>query len=391
MPAMQVSGRSIDVGPLHAIFSGGGTGGHLFPALAIADEVRRLEPGAQVLFVGTSDKIEARVVPAKGYAFRSIWISGFRRGFYASNLLFPIRTVVGLMQAISIIKRFKPDVVVGTGGYVSGPVLRAAVMLKIPTLIQEQNSYPGVTTRLLAGKVDEVHLTFERSRKYITRTENVYITGNPTRSDLDNVDLDDACRYFGFEPADRNKTILVVGGSLGARSLNLAIGNHLELLIRHGLRVIWQTGADEFEKTKQLCAQYPAGRIWVGAFIDRMEYAYRVSDLVVCRAGATTIAELTRLGKPAILVPYPHAAANHQVENARSLAGSGAAEVVFDHESLAVLGERIVAALDDTRLNEMSVHSKKLGKPEAAVRIAERIIELARRSRSAPDAALQKG
>ncbi len=244
MPAMQMSGRFTDVEPLHAIFSGGGTGGHLFPALAIADEVKRLEPAAEVLFVGTSDKIEARVVPQKGYAFRSIWISGFRRGFYASNILFPVKAVAGLMQAISIIKRFKPDVVVGTGGYVSGPVLRAAVMLKVPTLIQEQNSYPGITTRLLARKVDEVHLTFERSKKYIDRTENVFVTGNPTRSDLDDVNIDDACRYFGFGPSDRNKTILVVGGSLGARSLNLAIEKHLETLMQHGLRIIWQTGPD---------------------------------------------------------------------------------------------------------------------------------------------------
>jgi UDP-N-acetylglucosamine--N-acetylmuramyl-(pentapeptide) pyrophosphoryl-undecaprenol N-acetylglucosamine transferase len=386
-----MSERFTDVGPLKAMFSGGGTGGHLFPALAIADEVRRLEPAADILFVGTSDKIEARVVPQKGYAFRSIWIRGFRRGFYAGNLLFPVRTVVGLMQAISIIKRFKPDVVVGTGGYVSGPVLRAAVMLNVPTLIQEQNSYPGVTTRLLSRKVDEVHLTFERSRKYIDRTENVFITGNPTRSDLEGVNLEEAGRYFGFDASDKNKTILVVGGSLGARSLNLAIEKHLGMLMQHGLRIIWQTGPDEIENARRLCGHYPAGRIWAGAFIDRMDYAYRVSDLAVCRAGATTIAELTRLGKPALLVPYPHAAANHQVENARSLAGSGAAEVVFDHESLAVLGERILAALDDTRLSEMSSRSRKLGKPEAALRIAERVIRLARGGRPGGDAAVPQG
>ncbi|HEY6193229.1 MAG TPA: undecaprenyldiphospho-muramoylpentapeptide beta-N-acetylglucosaminyltransferase [Bacteroidota bacterium] len=386
-----MSGRSTDVEPLHAIFSGGGTGGHLFPALAIADEVKRLEPAAEIMFIGTRDRIEARVVPQKGYAFRSIWISGFRRGFYAGNILFPIKAVAGLMQAISIIKRFKPDVVVGTGGYVSGPVLRAAVMLKVPTLIQEQNSYPGVTTRLLSRKVDEVHLTFESSKKYFDRTEDVFVTGNPTRSDLDGVNPDEACRYFSFDPSDRNKTILVVGGSLGARSLNLAMETHLEMLMRHGLRIVWQTGPDDIEKAKRLAGQYAAGRIWTGAFIDRMEYAYRVSDLVVCRAGATTIAELTRLGKPALLVPYPHAAANHQVENARSLAGSGAAEVVFDHESLAVLGERIIAALDEHRLNEMSVRSRKLGKPDAALRIAEHVIRLARSGHPAPDAASPKG
>ena len=374
------------MGPLRAIFSGGGTGGHLFPALAIADEFKNLEPDAEVLFVGTSDRIEARVVPQKGYAFRSIWISGFRRGLYAGNLLFPVKAVVGLMQAAAIIRKFKPDVVVGTGGYVSGPVLRAAVMLKVPTLIQEQNSYPGVTTRLLARKVDEVHLTFESSRKYIDRTQGVFITGNPTRSDLDAVDLADACRYFGFDPSDRKKTLLVVGGSLGARSINLAIEKSLDLLIRHGVRIVWQTGEADAARVKRICESAAPGRVWAGAFIDRMEYAYRVSDLVVCRAGATTIAELTRLGKPALLVPYPHAAANHQVENARSLAESGAAEIVPDHEALEWLGAKIVGALDDVRLSEMSVRSRKLGKPEAAVRIAERAIALARHKRPAAPA-----
>lgn len=381
MPVTQTSGRSTDVESLRAIFSGGGTGGHLFPALAIADEFKRLEPDAEVLFIGTSDKIESRVVPGKGYGFRSIWIRGFRRGFHAGNFLFPIRTAVGLMQAISIIRRFKPDVVVGTGGYVSGPVLRAAVMLKVPTLIQEQNSYPGITTRLLAPRVDEVHLTFESSRKYIDRKEQVFISGNPTRRDLDGVDRNDACRFFGFDPSDRKKTILVVGGSLGARSINLAIEKNLDALIRQGVRIIWQTGAGDFEREELLRAQFPQGQLWVGPFIDRMEYAYRVSDLVVCRAGATTIAELTRLGKPALLVPYPHAAANHQVENARSLAESGAAEIVFDDQSLAGLGAKILAGLDDNRLREMSVRSRNLGTPDAAHRIAERVIRLARRKR----------
>jgi UDP-N-acetylglucosamine--N-acetylmuramyl-(pentapeptide) pyrophosphoryl-undecaprenol N-acetylglucosamine transferase len=246
-------------------------------------------------------------------------------------------------------------------------------------LIQEQNSYPGITTRLLVPKVDEVHLTFEASRRYINRKEHVFVTGNPTRGDLDAVSPDEACRFFGFDPSDRRKTILVVGGSLGARSINAAMEKSLAELISNGVRIIWQTGAGDIEKEALLCAAHPRGSVWVGAFIDRMDYAYRVSDLVVCRAGATTIAELTRLGKPALLIPYPHAAANHQVENARSLVESGAAEMVLDHDAVKGLVSKILSGLDDRRLSEMSVRSRKLGKPEAARRIAERVISLARR------------
>jgi UDP-N-acetylglucosamine--N-acetylmuramyl-(pentapeptide) pyrophosphoryl-undecaprenol N-acetylglucosamine transferase len=368
------------VGQLRAIFSGGGTGGHLFPALAIADELKQLEPGAEILFIGTRDKIEATVVPKKGYQFRPIWIGGFRRGFHATNLLFPVRTLVGLMQAVRIIRKFRPDVVVGTGGYVSGPVLRSAVSLHVPTLIQEQNSYPGITTRLLARKVDEVHLTFERSAQYIGRKEGVFITGNPTRAGLDGADPEEAARYFGFDPAFGGRTVLIFGGSLGAQSINAAIEKSLDLLMNRGIRIVWQTGEADAGKEKKLCEAWGPARVWVGAFIDAMEYAYRVCDLVVCRAGATTIAELTRLGKPAILVPYPHAAANHQVENARSMAEAGAAEIVYDYEALESLGTRILGALKGPGLTDMSMKSLKLGKPDAARKIAGRVLALARRS-----------
>ncbi len=373
-----MSERSTDVGDVRAIFSGGGTGGHLFPALAIADELKRLEPRAEILFIGTKDKIEATVVPRKGYRFRSIWIGGFRRGFHASNLLFPVRTAVGLMQAARIIRNFRPDVVVGTGGYVSGPVLRSAVSLGVPTLIQEQNSYPGITTRILARKVDEVHLTFEGSASFIDRTEGVFVTGNPTRAGLDGVDMNEASRYFGFDPAFAGRTVLIFGGSLGARSINAAIEKSLEQLMKSDIRIVWQTGEADAANEQKLCEEWGPARAWVGAFIDKMEYAYRVADLVVCRAGATTIAELTRLGKPAILVPYPHAAANHQVENARSMAEAGAAEIVYDHEALESLETRILGALEERRLIEMGTRSRKLGKPDAALRIAERVLALAR-------------
>ena len=364
--------------PLRIIFAGGGTGGHLFPAIAIADEIKKLEPTTSILFVGTRDKIEARVVPGRGYSFRSIWISGFQRGMRFTNLLFPVKVIVSMMQAMTILKEFKPHAVVGTGGYVAGPVLRAAIMRHIPTLIQEQNSYPGVTTRMLAAKVNEVHITFERSRQYFSRNDNIYITGNPTREDLEKAGKDEALRYFGFSPSEKIKTILVFGGSLGAHSINLAVQHNIGRLMQYDLRIIWQTGETDLPAAERITRSYPRERLWVNAFIDRMEYAYAASDLVVCRSGATTIAEITRLGKPAILVPYPYAAAHHQEENAKALVSERAAESVDDRNISEQLVPAVVAALDDHRLSEMGERSKKLGKPNAATTIAEHVIALAR-------------
>ena len=361
---------------LRAIFAGGGTGGHLFPAIAIADELKKLEPDAEILFAGTRDKIEARVVPQKGYMFRSIWISGFHRRLRVSNLWFPLKVLVSMIQSISMMKTFKPDVVVGTGGYVSGPVLRSAILSNVPTLIQEQNSFPGATTRMLSSKVNEVHLTFDSSKKYLKRTDNVSVTGNPTRDDLEGVNRNEALTYFGFNPSEQKKTLLVFGGSLGAHTINMAVQNILKKLSEQNIRVIWQTGKEDLEAMKKNCETQ--NNVWVNAFIDRMDCAYAASDLVLCRAGATTIAELTRLGKPSILVPYPHAAANHQVENAKTLSDAGAATIIYDHELSDTLALALDVIYDDQRLQQMSDRCKMLGKPGAAREIAKRVLQLAR-------------
>ncbi len=378
MPATRISERSIDVPKLKAIFAGGGTGGHLFPGIAIADELKKLEPDAEILFVGTKDKIEARVVPQKGYGFRSIWISGFHRRLRVSNVLFPLKVIISFMQSFSLIRTFKPNVVVGTGGYVSGPVLRAAIASKVPTLIQEQNSYPGVTTRVLSKSVNEIHLTFEQTKKYLQRTDHVFVTGNPTRNDLDNVRRDASLKYFGLDPNEKRKVLLVFGGSLGAHSINNALRNIIHQIDFTRMCVIWQTGKEDFPSVQKSCEAIAPNSIWVSPFIDRMDYAYAASDLAVCRAGATTIAELTRLGKPAILVPYPFAAANHQVENAKSMKESGAAEIVYDNE----LPEKLLPALclldDDRQLRQISERCKALGKPSAAKEIAQCVLRLAR-------------
>lgn len=376
-PELLLQERFIDVRNVRAIFAGGGTGGHLFPAIAIAEELKALAPGSEILFVGTKEKIEARVVPEKGFRFRTIWISGFHRSMRLSNLLFPVKVCVSMMQAFSILKEFRPDVVIGTGGYVSGPMLYAATLNGIPTLIQEQNSYPGETTRFLAKRVNEVHLAFEQSKKHLTQARTVVVSGNPTRKDLGKPGVEESLRYFGLQVDGKMQTVLIFGGSLGAASINTAVMNHLDELLKKNIRIIWQTGNTTDDRFAILRKKYPGDRLWLNTFIDRMDYAYAASDLIVCRAGATTIAELTLLGKPALLVPYPRAAADHQTENARALAQAGAAVLVADNEINERLAATVLELLERTTLERMSSESKKLARPDAAHVIAEHVVRLA--------------
>lgn len=371
--------KSTRPAPIRVVFAGGGTGGHLFPALAIAGELRAMEPDAAILFVGTKRKIEARIVPEQGFRFRTIWISGFHRSLRVGNLLFPVKVIVAMIQAFSILNKFRPDVVVGTGGYVSGPMLFAATLKGIPTLIQEQNSYPGETTRFLAKRADEVHITFEESRRHLPKRGGIFLSGNPTRGSLDHVDAEAALGYFGFSNDPSMKTLLVFGGSLGAASINRSLERNLDELLRNGIRVIWQTGADDAAAAAGCRARHGAQRLWVGAFIDKMEYAYAASTLVLCRAGATTIAELTRLGKPAVLVPYPRAAANHQAENARTLVDAGAAVMVEDRAIGDQLVGTVLRLLNGGDLGRMSANGRTLGRPDAAKVLARRVMALSGR------------
>jgi UDP-N-acetylglucosamine--N-acetylmuramyl-(pentapeptide) pyrophosphoryl-undecaprenol N-acetylglucosamine transferase len=310
------------------LMAGGGTGGHLFPALAVADEIRNINPRAVVWFVGTKTKIEARVVPAQGYEFRTIWISGFHRSLRLDNLLFPLKVLVSLVQSFFLIKQFRPDVAVGTGGYVCGPVLAVASLLGIPTVVHESNSYPGATTKMLAGKATRVFTAFDVTSRWLKRTDNIERVGTPTRDSLDGASRDEALRYFGLDA--EKKTVLVVGGSHGATSINKTVGRIAVALRQQNAQVIWQTGQSDFERMKESFEGRTPG--WIGAFIDRMDLAYAAAHVVVSRSGATTIAELTRIGKAAILVPFPFAAADHQTMNAKALTDAGAAVLVLDRE-----------------------------------------------------------
>lgn len=360
---------------LRIIFAGGGTGGHLFPAIAIAEACKQVRPDAEILFVGTKEKIEARVVPQYGFQFQSIWISGVQRRRFFKNLLIPLKIIVAMMQSYSIIKNFKPNIVIGTGGYTAAPVLFAASLMKIPTMIHEQNSYPGVTTRMLAKRVSQVHLTFEESTKYFSKKDNLIVSGNPTRGSLEQANRVDALKYFGFTN-EMKKTVLVFGGSLGAQTINNAMMKCVEQLVKNDIRIIWQTGAEDFNRVQKECASHsPAVKVL--QFIDRMDFAYAVADLVVCRAGATTIAELTRLGKAAILIPYPHAAANHQTENAKVLANAGAAQLLYDNEAVEKLPEVLLNVLNnEEKLSAMRTTSKQLGRPDAVHTIVRHALEL---------------
>lgn len=362
---------------LSVLFAGGGTGGHLYPAVAIADEIRRRRPDAEIVFVGTRGKIEARVVPASGYRFVSIVVSGFRRSFSLATLVFPVKLGIALVQSFILIRKMRPCVVVGTGGYVCGPPLYAAARLRIPTLIQEQNSYPGVTTRLLARVVSEVHLTFESSRRFLKRTDNVWVTGNPTRVMIGHVGREEAAKMFGLDPG--RQTLLVFGGSLGARSINTAMLAVIREVTQMGVQVIWQTGESDGGQAAARVKELGCGAmVRVHTFIERMEFAYAAADLAICRAGATTLAELTSAGLPSVLVPYPFAAADHQTENARAMVDAGAALMVRDLE----IQEKLLKTLRELlerpdQLKEMSQQALSLGKPGATDALASAVLRLA--------------
>jgi UDP-N-acetylglucosamine--N-acetylmuramyl-(pentapeptide) pyrophosphoryl-undecaprenol N-acetylglucosamine transferase len=362
------------------LFAGGGTGGHLYPAIAIAEEVRTLCPDAEIVFAGTKGKIEERVVPKRGYRFFPIWISGFRRRLTLSTLLFPLKVVVATVHSLILIRKLRPAVVIGTGGYVCGPPVFAATLLGVPTLIQEQNSYPGVTTRLLARRVSEVHITFESSRRYLKRQDNVKLSGNPVRSAVGTVSRQEGAEFFRFDP--EKTTLLVFGGSLGATSLNKAMLKILPEIIARNVQVIWQTGQSDYTMAREFvltAGGEVAENTRVQRFIEKMENAFAACDLALCRSGASTIAELTLAGIPSVLVPYPFAAADHQTENARAMAEGGAAVMCKDSELEAGLLPLVLELLENpARRQAMGASAKLLAKPEAARTLGQAVLALAR-------------
>lgn len=362
---------------MNVLFAGGGTGGHLYPAIAMAGELRKLEPDVEISFVGTTGGIEASEVPRLGYRLHLIPVRGLKRGLspaaFIANIGVIADFIAALGRAAALIVREAPDVVVGTGGFVSAPLLLAAQLMRRKTLIQEQNAFPGVTTKLLAALASEVHLSFEEARRFIINKKRLFVSGNPARSFTLQ---QQAVARAHFSLTEERPTLLVFGGSRGARSINNAVLQGLDL-ITASANLVWQTGALDFERIRSRIK--PSPYVWVAPYIEEMGAAYGAADLVLCRAGASSIAELTNLGKPSVLVPYPFATGDHQRHNARALVASGAAMVVEDDR----LGQQasITAILellhDKGKLERMGAASRKQAYPDSAHQLALRIIGLA--------------
>ncbi len=367
---------------MRAIITGGGTGGHIYPALAIAKGLKERYPGIEILYVGTNRGLESDIVPKEGYAFEKINVAGFERRLSLKNFKVLWQAGGGLVKAMNIVRRFKPDVAVGTGGYVTGPVMMACALFKVPTLIHEQNALPGVTNRILSRMVSRVAVTFEDSVKHFPKGARIKVTGLPVRPEIFQVAKEEAYSRLGIAP---NKPVLLVfGGSRGARKINNAMVKVVEELQNdEGIQIIHATGqAGHKEYLNMLQARgislVNIGNITTVPYLYNMQDALNVADLVVCRAGAATLAELTALGLPSILVPYPYAAENHQEHNARALAERGAAVMINDAELTGdVLLEHIKQLLSSPQaLHRMAEESLKLGKPQALEDILELIDHL---------------
>ena len=357
--------------PYRIILSGGGTGGHIFPAIAIANELKALEPSAEFLFVGAIGKMEMEKVPRAGYRIVGLPVSAFHRRLTAKNLLFPFKLIASMLKASSVIRQFAPDLVIGTGGFASGPVLRTAVRKGIPTLIQEQNSFPGVTNRILAPKVSRICVAYEQMNQWFPAEKTIF-TGNPVRSDLRLAEsrIPEARTHFGI--SGDKPVILVFGGSLGARTLNQSLAAAVGRLAGEPVDIIWQTGTAFHPTAKAAVEAVSARNIHVYEFIYEMDMAYAVTSLTVCRSGAITLSELALLGKPAILVPLPSAAENHQAKNAQVFVDAGAARLVIDSEAPARLVEAMLELINDPkRLTGMAASMALLAKPDAVREIAQ--------------------
>ncbi|MDR1381494.1 MAG: undecaprenyldiphospho-muramoylpentapeptide beta-N-acetylglucosaminyltransferase [Tannerella sp.] len=356
------------------IISGGGTGGHIFPAISIANELRRRFPDAEILFVGAKGRMEMERVPAAGYEILGLPVCGFNRAHILKNFSVIIRLIRSLRMAGKIIRDFKPDIAVGVGGYASGPTLWKASSLRVPVLIQEQNSYAGVTNRLLAGRAAGICVAYRGMDKFFPAGRTV-ITGNPVRKDIEDLRGKDpeAMNYFGLETG--RPVLLVVGGSLGARTINRGVLRGLRSLLDAGTQVIWQTGRNYYDSVRDELRDADCRGLWFSDFISRMDYAYAAADLVVSRAGAGTISELCLLGKPAILVPSPNVSEDHQTRNARALSDNNAAVLIPD----GVAGEQLAATAagligNSEQLHSLSEHISLFAQYNSTERIVDKII-----------------
>ncbi|NRT13832.1 UDP-N-acetylglucosamine--N-acetylmuramyl-(pentapeptide) pyrophosphoryl-undecaprenol N-acetylglucosamine transferase [Flavobacterium sp. 28A] len=357
------------------ILSGGGTGGHIYPAIAIANELKKRFPDAEFLFVGAQDKMEMQKVPQAGYAIKGLWISGLQRQINFKNAMFPFKLIDSLWKSRKIIKDFKPDVVIGTGGFASGPLLQMANIMNIPTVIQEQNSFPGITNKLLGKKAHTICVAYENLERFFAK-EKLRLTGNPVRQDLIDISSKraEAITYFKLDAT--KKTLLVLGGSLGSRRINQLIESELESILSQNVQVIWQCGKLYFEEYKQ----YNSTHVQVVSFIEKMDYVYAAADVIISRAGASSVSELCIVGKPVVFIPSPNVAEDHQTKNAKAIVDKQGAILLKENELdtlFALVFKELL--LDVSKQKQLCENCKALAMPNATHEIADEIVKLIRK------------
>ncbi|MDG1794376.1 MAG: undecaprenyldiphospho-muramoylpentapeptide beta-N-acetylglucosaminyltransferase [Flavobacteriaceae bacterium] len=355
------------------ILSGGGTGGHIYPAIAIANALKARFPKSEFLFVGAKDKMEMQKVPQAGYSIIGLWISGIQRRLTFKNVLFPVKLVMSLFRSMAILNSFKPDVVIGTGGFASGPLLQVAAMKGVPTLIQEQNSFPGITNKLLSKKVTKVCVAYEGLERFFPK-EKLILTGNPVRQDV--VDFEgksaEASTFFGLDP--HKKTLLVLGGSLGARRINQLVESKLDYLKKLDIQLIWQCGKLYEEDYSRYNSN---ANVQVHTFLNRMDLAYASADVIISRAGASSVSELCVVGKPVIFIPSPNVSEDHQTKNASAVSGKGAALLIREQDLESNFESQFSALIssESTQL-ELSAAIKQLALKNATQSIVDEIEKL---------------
>ncbi|MFD1062126.1 undecaprenyldiphospho-muramoylpentapeptide beta-N-acetylglucosaminyltransferase [Winogradskyella litorisediminis] len=357
------------------ILSGGGTGGHIYPAIAIANELKSRYPKAEFLFVGAKDRMEMEKVPQAGYKIQGLWISGIQRKLTLKNLQFPFKLMSSLLKSIRIIRSFKPDVVIGTGGFASGPLLHAANSKRIPTLIQEQNSYPGITNKLLSKKANKICVAYDGLERFFPK-EKLVLTGNPIRKDLIEVEGKTEAAKKEFQLVENKLTLLVLGGSLGARRVNQLIESKLDFFKSNNIQLIWQCGKlyqDQYSKHNSV------DNIQVHAFLNQMDLAYAAADIIISRAGASSVSELCVVGKPVIFIPSPNVAEDHQIKNAQSIVDKSAAILIkesqLDSDFNSVFKGLVISKEQREALGE---NIKKLALVNATKDIADEVEKLLR-------------
>lgn len=362
---------------IRVIISGGGTGGHIFPAISIANALKAMDPANEILFVGANGRMEMDKVPAAGYTIVGLDIQGINRKQLWKNILLPFKLMKSLNKAKRVIRDFKPDVAVGVGGFASGPLLMMANKLGIPTVVQEQNSYAGVTNKKVGAKAAKICVAYEGMEQFFP-ADKVLLTGNPIRRESVMIEGKKAAALAFFELDQDRKTILVLGGSLGARTLNESVVAYLDALGKEDVQVIWQCGSFYIDRLRgELEGKLPVN-VKMMAFLQKMDYAYAAADLIISRAGAGTISELCVVGKPVILVPSPNVAEDHQTKNAMALVNKHAALLVKDSEAVETLIPRALDLLNNSdQAMELSEHIKSLGRLDADVQIAEQVYKLA--------------